>query len=221
MKVTYSLQYQIPWLNTWSQLDTYEVLERAEKSLSFASERMTEENGGQPVNLRIIKITEELAWMTSKSYDSASPCMRTNTVTNSEEKPLYEHDCSRCVYLGRHQYDNENFDLYACDKEFEPTLIARLSSEGRGYNSGLHFATQHYSLIAKHPLAEALRRAVRLAASSFAVTERASERLKDALNDLVSREGVSRDILVTRALEEYIGRQRDIQSCREQEYPHS
>lgn len=62
------------------------------------------------------------------------------------EKPLYEHDCDSCVYLGRHTTVNEHpfpsatveWDLYYCKSE--PTVIARHSSEPSEYRSGLEIA---------------------------------------------------------------------------------
>ena len=48
-------------------------------------------------------------------------------------KPLHEHDCDKCVYLGTEQGN----DLYYCDRE--PTVIARYGEYGE-YASGLCFA---------------------------------------------------------------------------------
>jgi hypothetical protein len=49
--------------------------------------------------------------------------------------PLYEHDCDSCVFLGT--FDNK--DLYFCPKGMT-TIIARNSSVGHDYQSGLVFA---------------------------------------------------------------------------------
>ena len=49
-------------------------------------------------------------------------------------KPRHEHDCSQCTFLG---YYNE-YDLYFCPQHGVPTVIARFSSHGPDYTSGLH-----------------------------------------------------------------------------------
>lgn len=51
-------------------------------------------------------------------------------------KPRFQHDCGACVFLGHY----EEHDLYYCPGE--PTVIARYSSEGPGYKSGLPFANE-------------------------------------------------------------------------------
>lgn len=64
-------------------------------------------------------------------------------------EPRYKHDCKRCVFLGRH----ERYDLYFCDQGGGlPTVIARYSSDGPDYISGLHNTVA--------PLKEAYVRAV-------------------------------------------------------------
>jgi hypothetical protein len=47
--------------------------------------------------------------------------------------PRYQHDCSRCIFLG--QYDDA--DLYFCGKGPNATVIARFSGDGADYTSGL------------------------------------------------------------------------------------
>ena len=54
--------------------------------------------------------------------------------------PRYEHDCEGCIFLGRHAAA----DLYYCPHE--PTVIARRSSEGGDYSSGLSFVGRHPAL---------------------------------------------------------------------------
>ena len=49
--------------------------------------------------------------------------------------PLYDHDCPDCAFLGT--FDNK--DLYFCPRGLT-TIIARNSSEGSDYQSGLVFA---------------------------------------------------------------------------------
>lgn len=47
---------------------------------------------------------------------------------------LYQHDCSRCSFLGQH----EGHDLYFCEQGgLLPTVIARYGSDGPDYTSGL------------------------------------------------------------------------------------
>ncbi len=52
-------------------------------------------------------------------------------------KPLFEHDCTCCTYLGT---ENDH-DLYHCGQSgFGQTVIARYSSDGPDYMSGLVFS---------------------------------------------------------------------------------
>ena len=55
--------------------------------------------------------------------------------------PEFEHDCESCVFLGHY---NKN-DLYCCEQGSEGsgrwTVIARRSSSGPDYSSGIVFAT--------------------------------------------------------------------------------
>ena len=68
--------------------------------------------------------------------------------------PRYQHDdCDACVYLGQF---NE-YDLYYCPGE--PTVIARASSNGPDYFSGIIFGIFN-SHRENHPLKEALIRAL-------------------------------------------------------------
>jgi len=50
-------------------------------------------------------------------------------------KPIHEHDCSRCLFLGTHK----SHDLYFCEQSGHPTVIARYSSKGSEYISGVEF----------------------------------------------------------------------------------
>jgi hypothetical protein len=68
--------------------------------------------------------------------------------------PAYTHDCERCTFLAtikvKEGFDNELIDLYHCSREKthvykgdSPTLntvIARYSSEGWNFSSGMAFA---------------------------------------------------------------------------------
>jgi hypothetical protein len=80
----------------------------------------------------------------------------------NKDQPLYEHDCDNCAYLGQFkQSDLRALDLYVHPGK-ETTVIARFSSEGSDYSSGLDFA---YSAQIKNdatsPLLEAKKRAVK------------------------------------------------------------
>jgi hypothetical protein len=52
----------------------------------------------------------------------------------TKQIPKFKHDCNVCNFLGHF----ENHDLYYCKNE--PTVIARFSSKGPDYSSGLVFA---------------------------------------------------------------------------------
>jgi hypothetical protein len=70
------------------------------------------------------------------------------------DKPLYEHDCEACYFLGSFNGD----DLYYCGQAgVVDTVIARHSSEGHDYGSGLSFGMFHKNDM-NHPLGEAYRR---------------------------------------------------------------
>jgi hypothetical protein len=53
-------------------------------------------------------------------------------------KPLFKHDCDKCVFLGVYK----NHDLYYCNTE--PTVIARYGDNGCEYFSGIHFTSNDY-----------------------------------------------------------------------------
>jgi len=61
----------------------------------------------------------------------------------NESKPLFEHDCDRCIFLGSHTIEETQADLYWHDKD--PTVIARYSSEPSDYSSGICFAFGEHS----------------------------------------------------------------------------
>jgi hypothetical protein len=50
------------------------------------------------------------------------------------EQPKYDHDCDRCQFLGTF----DGHDLYYCPGG-GPTIIARYSSDGPDYSSGMTF----------------------------------------------------------------------------------
>lgn len=63
----------------------------------------------------------------------------------------FQHDCDKCKPLG----EFKDADLYYCDQQIGgPTVIARYSSDGGDYASGLCFADGHPEL------SEAKRRAI-------------------------------------------------------------
>jgi hypothetical protein len=52
------------------------------------------------------------------------------------DKPRYEHTCSNCHFLGQ----MGKYDLYVCPLgKVADTLVARFSSDGPDYMSGLYF----------------------------------------------------------------------------------
>ena len=74
-------------------------------------------------------------------------------------KPLFEHGCANCTYLGPYSgpgqlHGSLSYDLYFCPQGRVPTVIARYGSGG-SYKSGLGFE----GLDDSHPLREAERRA--------------------------------------------------------------
>jgi len=54
-----------------------------------------------------------------------------------QEKPLYQHHCEVCVFLGHYRAH----DLYFCPQyELRPTILARYGNDGPEYISGIPFA---------------------------------------------------------------------------------
>lgn len=77
-----------------------------------------------------------------------------------EEKPVFTHDCSKCVFLGRHIIKHGawqgGYDLYVCKKNPHVTIfIARYSS----HKPGMYSCVEQQDLDSTHPAVEALRRA--------------------------------------------------------------
>jgi hypothetical protein len=73
--------------------------------------------------------------------------------TDEKEMPQYQHDCDACTFLGRFAGQFNDFDLYHCEQVKIPTVIARYSSYGPDYKSGIGLTHFH------EELAEALKRA--------------------------------------------------------------
>ena len=64
----------------------------------------------------------------------------------------YTHDCDKCIPLGEHN----DTDLYVCPASLTgPTVIARHSSHGPDYSSGLEFAHVNPALAEAKVRAEA------------------------------------------------------------------
>lgn len=61
-------------------------------------------------------------------------------VADPSVAPLHRHDCDCCHFLGRYRTENGEADLYAHPGKLMPTVIARFSSDGPDYSSGLCFA---------------------------------------------------------------------------------
>lgn len=80
-------------------------------------------------------------------------------------KPTYLHDCTGCIFLGNHEWQGQTYDLYTCRQGINwPTVLARFSSDGPDYLSGLEVARQIeilplHEADRSHPLVEAMRRA--------------------------------------------------------------
>lgn len=66
---------------------------------------------------------------------------------NELMKPQFEHDCDNCEFLGHVIINDEGADLYYCARE--PTVIARRSSDGPDYSSGMDFGRHGFNQIAK------------------------------------------------------------------------
>lgn len=75
------------------------------------------------------------------------------------EGPRYEHDCTCCVFLGRYDEGDRPYDLYyhpdTGESRYWITIVARYSSEGANYMSGMCFGYTGRC----RPLVEARRRA--------------------------------------------------------------
>lgn len=80
-------------------------------------------------------------------------------------KPIYAHDCTGCTFLGTYEWDGQSYDLYTCKQSCNwPTVLARYSSDGPDYLSGLEIAKTIESHPTDdkdrtHPLVEAMKRA--------------------------------------------------------------
>ncbi len=81
------------------------------------------------------------------------------TLKKREERPHFQHTCTRCEFLGGYVYNEEYYDLYWCDQGGSfPTVIARWSDEGPAYLSGIP-ADETLRVMARYCLCVAYARA--------------------------------------------------------------
>lgn len=52
-----------------------------------------------------------------------------------DKKPVFEHDCDGCIFLGTYTWKERQFDLYFCPNCDEGSVIARFGSDGPEYAS--------------------------------------------------------------------------------------
>lgn len=55
-----------------------------------------------------------------------------------ERPPMHQHHCTGCVYMGH----ESGYDVYICPSGGRPTILARYSSKGGDYGSGMSFVTK-------------------------------------------------------------------------------
>jgi hypothetical protein len=92
-------------------------------------------------------------------------------------KPVHQHDCDKCAYLGRLERaaqvfpsvvpnneawdqvfginEKKEIDLYYCAQGSLPTVVARYSDDPDDYESGLAVADQYPDLAVAKKLAQA------------------------------------------------------------------
>lgn len=58
------------------------------------------------------------------------------------DTPVYDHDCSACVFLGGYRINGARYDVYFCGTQLlgGSTVVARWGSDGPDYTSSLHTA---------------------------------------------------------------------------------
>ena len=74
----------------------------------------------------------------------------------SEQTPQFEHDCECCVFLGHARHGDQKADLYFHKGAFETSVVARFSSDGPDYTSGLLFAIRGLNVMLEAALFRAL-----------------------------------------------------------------
>ena len=76
------------------------------------------------------------------------------------DKPIYEHDCNECTFLGNYECEGTEYDLYFCKQnDMIDTVIARFGTDA-SYMSGM--STGMNDLLngrENSPLATAFKRA--------------------------------------------------------------
>lgn len=100
--------------------------------------------------------TQETLTMAAKRLEAVNHFLASKDVKQPDPEPRYEHDCDRCVFLGRHG----ECDLYECGPQAGLcTLLARHSSTDGDFESVsvMPDATELGERYASHPLAEAMR----------------------------------------------------------------
>jgi RNase P subunit RPR2 len=63
-----------------------------------------------------------------------------------EPAPRFEHDCDACIFLGSETVGGVWHDLYFHPDERQPSVLARESSEGGDYRSGMNFVDRDGAL---------------------------------------------------------------------------
>jgi len=76
--------------------------------------------------------------------------------SSKKMKTKYKHDCQKCIFLGQYEFKGEIYDLYFCEQDGLPTVIARYGNDGPEYISGLQFANSF------EPIKEAKERSIKL-----------------------------------------------------------
>lgn len=102
------------------------------------------------------------------------------------DTPRYDHDCTRCIFLGQFRGD----DLYYCPSnasiDGHPTIIARHSSEGGDYSSGLSFALHSSSIYFQEAFARAYRAGYRIELTYYVMKHEAEYKGRiESFNELV------------------------------------
>ena len=84
------------------------------------------------------------------------------------QKPMYKHDCDKCIFLGNLEVDEDNpwvtqgtkvVDLYVCVEQIIPTFVARCSDEPSDYISGWSYQYLLSDVYERYPIVEAFKRA--------------------------------------------------------------
>lgn len=75
----------------------------------------------------------------------------------AENKPIYQHDCDCCTFLGNAQDEYGEYDLYHHFNGDNSTIIARYSSEGSNYISGMNFGATEHERGEDTPMSKAFR----------------------------------------------------------------